>query len=108
MKKLLLSSVLLFVFSVSSQEISNDIELIAQKRESCIERMQPYPNPSTGTIHIDAPEGSVCHLTNLNGQIIGTFSVNENGFHQEELKSGAYVLLVQYGAETFQRKFVVL
>lgn len=107
--RLIVLSVFYFIaYGLFSQDNTNEILQIAQKREACIERMQPYPNPSSGIIHLDAPEGSICHVVNFNGQIIGSYSILENGLYKDNLESGSYIIVIQYGTETFRRKFVVL
>jgi hypothetical protein len=97
------------VASSIAQSGDNEILMISAKRESCIDRIQPYPNPSSdGAVFIAAPEGAACHVASLDGTFSKSFRSLENGLDMDNLPSGTYVVVIQFGQESIRRKFVVL
>lgn len=66
------------------------------------------PNPSYGTIFVNAPEGSRCIVSSSKGTYIGTWNIEKDGFRMEGLSTGTYVVIIKHNNQTETRKFIVL
>ena len=78
------------------------------------EKIEVYPNPNNGIFTIDLPNaGAVKYsveIINLTGQIVYSGKLLQGNEHQINLKGklkGIYLLKVELGAESFQKKIIV-
>ena len=107
---------LLALFSVSNfsyaQTNKNEILRVAQLREDCVERslckIDVYPNPSNGPVHIDAPEGAVCQVYSSSGTYVGTWDIGKGGLDLVHLPSGIFIAAVSYNGMKRTSRIVVL
>lgn len=82
--------------------------LILSINESQVSDFHVYPNPSTGEITIEGTEEGILEITNLNGQKVLTYSLNEgaNKFNLP-LSSGMYYLSVITSKSISTTKLVI-
>lgn len=74
------------------------------------DRLQIYPNPSQGEIHLQFDRATDLEIITVTGQTVHKISLNEdNGFttNLSGLSNGIYFVRGQYGTETFSKKIVV-
>ncbi len=112
MKVLIFSVFLGTTLAVSAQSTDNEIKLFAQKRADCVERslceVSVYPNPTSGPVHVDAPNGADCQIYSISGTYVGTWKVGEAGLDLVDLPTGTYVAAVQYNGITRTSRIVIL
>ena len=95
---------------------NSDISSAAYQIRNCRQTLLPRPNqnPNNGIFTIDLPNtGAVKYsveIINLTGQIVYSGKLLQGNEHQINLKGklkGIYLLKVEQGAETFQKKIIV-
>jgi len=99
-------------FSSYAQTSHNEILQVAQLRADCVERslckVDVYPNPSKGPVHIDAPKGALCQVYSSSGTYVGTWEVAENGLDLVDLPSGVFIAAVNYNNIKRTSRIIVL
>jgi len=112
MKFLLLSVLLGVTLSAHTQSSDNEIIRVAQSRADCVERslckVEVYPNPSTGPVHVDAPKGATCQVFSSSGTYVGTWEVGENGLDLIDLPTGVFIAAVTYNGIKRTSRIVIL
>lgn len=108
MKNALLFLALVVGFATEAQTYDNEIVNVSNKRALAEIEITVSPNPSKGSINVNAPSGSECKVVSSKGTYIGTWKVEENGFHLDDLAIGSYVVLITLEGQTVTRKFLVL
>jgi len=104
----------LFGASLSSYAQSSDNEILqtAQLRADCVERslckVEVYPNPSKGPVHIDAPKGASCMVYSTAGTYVGTWEVGEDGLELTDLPTGIFIAAVTYNGVKRTSRIVIL
>ena len=70
--------------------------------------MNIYPNPTSGTLYVQAPEGSTLTLIDMNGRTIAQQKVNatEEVVDLSELAQGVYLLEVNSGGQLYRERVV--
>lgn len=82
---------------------SADISLSTQINTN--ENIKLYPNPTSGTLHIDGPQPDQAAVYNLNGQLIlKTFS--KNTIDVSSLTPGVYIIELNYQNGVIRKKFI--
>ena len=109
MKRLILSTTMLFVFStLSFAQKSNEIEEIANKRKLMEYELMVTPNPATGPVTIEAPKGSTCRIVSEKGTYVGTWTLEEGKLQLESMPLGNYIIHITLGDMHVQRRLLVL
>ncbi|XOV66230.1 MAG: T9SS type A sorting domain-containing protein [Fluviicola sp.] len=100
--------------SLSSYAQSSDNEILeaARLRADCVERslckVDVYPNPSTGPVHVDAPKGATCMVYSTAGTYVGTWEVGEEGLDLVDLPTGTFITAVSYNGIKRTSRIVIL
>ena len=112
MKFFFLYALLGVSLSGHAQSVDNEIVRIAKLRADCLERslckVEVYPNPSKGPVHIIAPSGATCQVFSLSGTYVGTWEVGENGLDLTDLPSGIFIAAVTYNSIKRTSRIVIL
>ena len=112
MNYFLLLALLSVTYFSYAQTSENEILHVAQLRADCVERslckVDVYPNPSTGPVHVDAPKGAVCQVYSSSGTYVGTWDVGEDGLDLIDLPSGIFIAAVSYNGIKRTSRIVVL
>jgi hypothetical protein len=88
---------------------NNAIHRVSALRNALEVDVLTYPNPSSGTITVSAPELSVLTLYMDNGVYIGTWNVDHTGkVEMADLPSGMLILTIVKDSERVVRKLIVL
>lgn len=88
---------------------NNSILRISSLRNALEVDVLAYPNPSTGSITVSAPEQSVLTLYMDNGVYVGTWNVDESGkVEMADLPTGMLILTIVKDSDRVVRKVVVL
>lgn len=96
------------VYSLSAQTTDNEIIQVSQQRNLAQYEIAVYPNPSSGAISLNAPEGALCKVMSTKGTYIGTWKVDENGFFLDGLSVGTYIVEVELDGQKVTRRFLVI
>ncbi len=98
--------------STHAQSSENEILQTAQLRADCVERslckVDVYPNPSNGPVHIEAPKGALCMIYSTTGTYVGTWEVGENGLDLVDLSTGIFIAAVTYNGVKRTSRIVIL
>jgi len=108
MKNSLLFLALGCVFSLNAQTSDNEILKVTNQRNLAEYEIAVYPNPSSGAISLNAPEGSKCKVMSTKGTYIGTWDVEQNGFFLDGLSIGTYIVEVELNGQKITRRFLVI
>lgn len=108
MKNSLLFLALSCTISLNAQTTDNEIMQVSQKRALAEYEISVFPNPSSGAISLNAPEGSTCKVVSTKGTYIGTWQVDENGFYLDGLSVGTYIVEVELNGQKVTRRFLVI
>ena len=108
MKKIALLPLFLLCVSVYAQTEENEIKKVVNQRALAECKVVVSPNPSHGTIFVNAPNGSKCTVSSAKGTYIGTWSVADDGLRLEGLSTGTYVVMIKQEEQHVMRKFIVL
>lgn len=108
MKNTLLFLALFACFASKAQTFDNEIVNVSNKRALAEYEIVVSPNPSNGSINVNAPFGAECKVVSSKGTYIGTWKVEENGFHLADLAIGSYLVMITLDGQTATRKFLVL
>jgi hypothetical protein len=108
MKKMSLLSMLILCFFSKAQTDDNEIKNVAKKRALAECEIVVSPNPSQGTIFVNAPDGSTVILTSSKGTYIGSWEVHSGGFKLEGMSTGTYVAIINDDNSVVTRRFIVL
>lgn len=108
MKNALLFLALGSVFALNAQSSDNEIVQVSQKRSLAEYEIAVFPNPSSGAISLNAPEGSTCKVVSTKGTYVGTWEVEKNGFFLDGLSVGTYIVEVKLDGQAITRRFLVI
>ncbi|PWL31451.1 MAG: hypothetical protein DCO96_04430 [Fluviicola sp. XM-24bin1] len=99
-------------FSSYAQSSDNEILRVAEVRADCVERslckVEVYPNPSKGPVHVDAPKGATCMVYSTAGTYVGTWEVGEGGLDLVDLSTGIFIAAVSYNGIKRTSRIVIL
>lgn len=108
MKNSLLFLALGCVFTLNAQISDNEIVQVTQKRNLAEYEIAVFPNPSSGAISMNAPEGSTCKVVSTKGTYVGTWEVDDSGFFLDGLSVGTYIVEVDFNGQKVVRRFLVI
>lgn len=110
MKRLFLSTTILFVNSTAlfSQQGTNEIERIVEQRKLMDYELIITPNPASGPVKIQAPDGATCRIVSTKGTYVGTWTLESGELHLEDMPLGTYIIHVDYQDMHLQRRLIVL
>lgn len=108
MKNALLFLALGCTISLNAQTSDNEIVQVNQKRNLAEYEIAVFPNPSSGAISLNAPEGSTCKVVSTKGTYVGTWEVDESGFFLDGLSEGTYIVEVELNGQKITRRFLVI
>lgn len=108
MKNSLLFLALGCVFTLNAQASDNEIIQVTQKRSLAEYEIVVFPNPSSGAISMNVPEGSTCKVLSTKGTYVGTWVVDKNGFFLDGLSEGTYIVEVDLNGQKITRRFLVI
>lgn len=108
MKKAILFLTILSPLFGFSQESENEIEQIAKEINLLRVELSISPNPSYGSLVIQAPEGSSCTIVSVTGTYVGTWMVGEEGLALEDFPTGTYIARISCQEGEKSKKFIVL
>ena len=70
-------------------------------------KIQVYPNPSSGHINIDAPEGASLVIYNISGIELAKFDVIEKSIDISHFEKGVYFLRIFNSEDYFSVKKII-
>ena len=108
MKNSLLFLALGCFFSLNAQTSDNEIVQVTQKRSLAEYEIAVFPNPSSGAISLNAPEGSTCTVVSTKGTYVGKWVVDQNDFFLDGLSVGTYIVEVELNGQKVTRRFLVI
>ena len=108
MKNSLLFLALGCIFTLNAQTSENEIVQVTQKRNLAEYEIAVFPNPSSGAISMNAPEGSICKVASTKGTYVGTWEADEKGFFLDGLSEGTYIVEVNFNGQKITRRFLVI
>ena len=92
-----------------SQEETNPIKEVFQKREQMEVAFSIYPNPSEGRLFVEGKNGSVITITSVEGTYVGTWLIGEEGKTEvTDLPRGTFFCTIQEDENRISKKVVVL
>ena len=107
MKKVVLLQLFL-LFGIAFAQTNGNTSQSKKQKELAQCHIVVAPNPSHGTIFVNAPEGSRCIVSTSKGTYIGTWLVEKEGFRMEGLSTGTYIVMIKQNQQMETRKFIVL
>lgn len=108
MKNSLLFLALGCFFTLNAQTSDNEIVQVTQKRILAEYEISVFPNPSSGAISMNVPEGSTCKVVSTKGTYVGTWEVDDSGFFLDGLSEGTYIVEVNLNGQKVTRRFLVI